>query len=154
MEKFEYLLIGHEFTLITDHKSLIWINDKPDYGSYRINRWIDRLMRFKFKVIHRYSLENQQADVLSRLSNREVTFQISNFNENIEERTIMDIHINNGHRKTINNILKKKGIFKTSNELSRILKRCSICAENDKKRYKPQGFVTSKKPGGCLPWIC
>ncbi|KAI4293412.1 hypothetical protein PAPHI01_2686 [Pancytospora philotis] len=65
MEKFRYYLYGTEFLLRTDHKALERLNSGP-LKSARIERWIDRLNNFSFKVEYRKGESIPHVDALSR----------------------------------------------------------------------------------------
>eukprot|EP00731_Ephydatia_muelleri_P000886 Em0001g886a len=63
-EQRQYLL-GREFTLRTDHGSLVWIrNFKEPEG--QLARWLERLQEYNFTVVHRQGLRHCNADALSR----------------------------------------------------------------------------------------
>ncbi len=67
-ERFHLYLYGlEEFTLVTDCKALEAIYSVKSKPSARIERWVLRLMPFKFKVHHVSSTQNI-ADCLSRLN--------------------------------------------------------------------------------------
>lgn len=63
LKKWEYLLRGIPFTLRTDHKNLLQMND----GSPKVLRWKLALQEFNCKVEHLPGKDNQVADSLSRL---------------------------------------------------------------------------------------
>jgi hypothetical protein len=64
MTKLEYLLRDVKFTLRTDHKNLIYIND---HFTPKVKRWKLAIQHFDFEVIHIPGVENVVADGLSRL---------------------------------------------------------------------------------------
>lgn len=65
ISKFRNYLHGREFTLLTDHHSLCWLetikNPKP-----RVARWRYILSEFEFKIVYRKGKENCLGDHLSR----------------------------------------------------------------------------------------
>lgn len=65
MEAHAYYLDGVEFTLRTDHASLQWLHNfkNPDG---QIARWLTRLARFKFGLLHRPGVRHGNADAMSR----------------------------------------------------------------------------------------
>lgn len=65
VEKFRPYIEGAEFTLITDHASLLWLYKLKDPIG-RLARWTCRLSAFKFKIVHRKGSLNVVADFLSR----------------------------------------------------------------------------------------
>eukprot|EP00731_Ephydatia_muelleri_P009158 Em0004g1496a len=63
-------LLGREFTLRTDHGSLVWIrNFKEPEG--QLARWLERLQEYNFTVVHRQGLRHCNADALSRVPCRQ-----------------------------------------------------------------------------------
>ena len=67
---FRQYLLGREFTLRTDHGSLVWIrNFKEPEG--QLARWLERLQEYNFTVVHRQGLRHCNADTLSRVPCRQ-----------------------------------------------------------------------------------
>lgn len=65
IEKLRPYLEGSEFTVITDHFSLLWLaNLQNPVG--RLARWSVRLQQYNFKIIHRKGKEHVVPDCLSR----------------------------------------------------------------------------------------
>lgn len=52
-ERFHFYLFGREFKLVTDHKPLEVILGIKSRPCARIERWVSRLMSYKYKVIYR-----------------------------------------------------------------------------------------------------
>lgn len=65
VEKFRGYVEGSEFTVETDHSSLLWLYKLKDPIG-RLARWCLRLSQFSFKIIHRKGSQNVVADFLSR----------------------------------------------------------------------------------------
>ena len=63
----QYYLLGREFTIVTDHQPLRWLNEMKD-NNKRLTRWSLDLQPYCYKVIHRKGLSNGNADGLSRIS--------------------------------------------------------------------------------------
>lgn len=66
VERFHYFLYGKEFELITDHKALEVLFGAKSKPCARIERWVMRLLSYKFKVLYKPGKSNI-ADPLSRL---------------------------------------------------------------------------------------
>lgn len=66
VERFHYFLFGRYFELITDHKALETLFGPKSKPCARIERWVIRLMSYKFKVVYKPGKTNI-ADPLSRL---------------------------------------------------------------------------------------
>lgn len=71
IEKFRCYLEGIKFTVITDHASLLWLNNLKDPIG-RLARWALRLQQFEFDIIHRKGKENVVPDLLSRAVSAEI----------------------------------------------------------------------------------
>ena len=64
--KWQDLLIGQRFTIVTDHESLKFF-DKKDHENHRQARWQTFMARFDYHVMYVAGPENKVADFLSRL---------------------------------------------------------------------------------------
>ena len=78
-ERFHVYLYGAEFDLLTDHKALEFIFSPRSKPSARIERWVLRLLPYRYRVIHIAGRKNI-ADSLSRLLNDELC--VNNVSEN------------------------------------------------------------------------
>lgn len=65
IEKFRPYLEGIKFTVITDHYSLLWLNNLKDPIG-RLARWAVRLQQFDFDIVHRKGKDHIVPDLLSR----------------------------------------------------------------------------------------
>jgi hypothetical protein len=66
VKKFEYELRGRRFEIMTDHKSLEEIREKPCFNNNRINRWIEKIQEFDFKIQYVRGENMKDADALSK----------------------------------------------------------------------------------------
>ena len=62
---FRSYLYGRPFTLVTDHRPLVWINAMNDPTS-SVMRWRERLKEFEFNIQYKADRANANADALSR----------------------------------------------------------------------------------------
>ena len=65
INKFKYYLYGREFTVLTDHRALQWL-DKCKTSNSRLLRWAMLLQEYTFSVQYRKGSSNANADGLSR----------------------------------------------------------------------------------------
>lgn len=65
LEKLRPYLELVQFTVVTDHYSLLWLQSLKDLNG-RLARWAVRLQQFDFKLVHRPGKEHVVPDALSR----------------------------------------------------------------------------------------
>ena len=80
LKEWRHYLHGSKFTVITDHRSLQWINSQPNLSA-RQTRWLEFLQQFEFEVVYKEGKSNVVADALSRRSDHMVS-NISSINVN------------------------------------------------------------------------
>lgn len=66
VKNFRPYLYGRKFTVVTDHKPLVWLFNLKD-PSARLMRWRLQLTEYDFSVIHKAGKYNTNADALSRI---------------------------------------------------------------------------------------
>jgi His(2)-Cys(2) zinc finger./Integrase core domain. len=62
---FRPYLYGHKFTLVTDHKPLVWFQKSTSPDS-RVTKWRLKLLEYDFDVVYKAGKMNVNADALSR----------------------------------------------------------------------------------------
>ena len=71
VRKFHSCLFGRQFTLVSNHKSLLGLlvegRPVPVIAARRIQRWALEISKYNYKMIHRSGVSIQRADTLSRL---------------------------------------------------------------------------------------
>ncbi|CAK9811734.1 Retrovirus-related Pol polyprotein from transposon 297 [Anthophora quadrimaculata] len=65
VQYFRPYLYGREFTLVTDHRPLVWMHNVKDPSS-RLVRWRLKLAEYEYRVIYKEGKTNMNADALSR----------------------------------------------------------------------------------------
>lgn len=65
IEKLRPYLEGSKFSVITDHHSLIWLNNLKN-PTGRLARWAVRLQQYDFTILHRKGKDHVVPDLLSR----------------------------------------------------------------------------------------
>ena len=65
IENFRPYLYGQKFTLVTDHRPLVWLHNIKTPGS-KINRWRLRLGEYDYVIVYKPGKINSNADALSR----------------------------------------------------------------------------------------
>ncbi|MGL5709134.1 MAG: reverse transcriptase domain-containing protein, partial [Aeromonas sp.] len=153
MEKLRYYLTGRIFDLITDHKAMIELKKKLEFGSNRIYRWFQRLENFQFVVKYREGVKMVASDALSRTFN--VDIEEGEENKNVDrdipdENKILKMHVELNHRKNIYRNVYEKGFEATKSQIRRILKKCEVCLKKDKQYKKTCYYVDVEKPGDKL----
>lgn len=64
IEAYRPYLVLSKFTVVTDHKALVWPQTAKHKG--RLERWALKLHKHCFQIIHRPGKSNCEADALSR----------------------------------------------------------------------------------------
>ena len=62
---FRQYLLGHRFTVRTDHAALQWLRRTPDPVGQQA-RWLEKLEEYNFTVVHRAGAQHRNADFMSR----------------------------------------------------------------------------------------
>ena len=127
----EEYLTGHHFTLMTDHKNLLYIYEA---SSPKIIRWRLRLQMFDFDIVHIPGVNNSTADTLSRLL--VMNFENETSQNVITEHQKLDIfkmfhNAGTGHlgiNKTCNSIKEAKMSWHNLYvDIERFIAGCPIC---------------------------
>lgn len=83
IKKFKQYIKGRKFTILTDHKPLIFIlskKQKLDKLLPRRLRWMIYLNNYDFEILYKKGLENNNADALSRVPIQEDKNVLNNEN--------------------------------------------------------------------------
>ena len=72
LTEWRHYLLGHRFTIVTDHHSLTYLNTQPNL-SRRQARWVERLAEYDFDIVYAAGKSNRAADALSRRPDHRTT---------------------------------------------------------------------------------
>ena len=67
VKHFHSYLYGQQFTIRTDHASLLWLARHKE-PSCQVARWLEFLGEFQYKICHRRGVHHGNADGLSRMT--------------------------------------------------------------------------------------
>ena len=154
LRKYEYLLKGVKFTLLTDHKNLIYLNEEK---KEKVKRWKIAIQDYDFTLKYIKGEDNYIADTLSRLCEREEKVSINlihidrihvvDRSKKIEE-TIIPQHIykllgsfhnstvgHRGIRTTIDILQEYKHNWKNRTlHVEAFIKKCPVCQKQATNR--------------------
>lgn len=143
VEYFDYQLRGRSFTLVTDHKAIIYLKDKYDFGNNRIARWIDKLQEYDFEIIYKKGEELASADAMSRL------YELEASSDDERIKIIQEVHENLLHRGVVpvEHKLKKNYNWPDMKALiTKVISKCEQCSKNNRKLGGGSKFITTKEP--------
>ena len=94
-------LLGHSFTVVTDHKALSSLELK-DPHPHRLASWMEFLRQFTFSIEYRPGKENANADALSRQA-WQITSEEEQMGKNISKEGMM---LGSAHHKLVHDTEK------------------------------------------------
>ena len=135
IKTFRNCIYGNKFTIVTDHKPLLWL--KSADNNTRVQKWRLKLSDYEFDIVYKPGKQNANADELSRnpveifVITRAQNKQI--LNKNSEQQVIPS---NDDKIKTMNvdRKLKEKGA-----DLGKIMKKKIIMGKKEKKIDENKG---------------
>ena len=90
LTEWRHYLLGHRFTIVTDHHSLTYLSTQPNL-SRRQARWVERLAEYDFDIVYAAGKSNKAADALSRRpDHREKQEQLSVMTQVTLSRDILE----------------------------------------------------------------
>ena len=130
LRKWYYLLVGNEFTLITDQRSVAFMfnaHHKSKIKNEKILRWRIELSALSYNVVYRPGTENAAADTLSR------TCCI------LKPNSLKDIHEKLCHPGVtrLNHYVRSKNLPYSTTDVRNIVQSCKICCEIKPNFHKP-----------------
>lgn len=163
----DYVLRGRRFSIVTDHKALMVIQTKDDFGNPRMNRWISSIQEYDFSISYRKGEEMHSADALSRIyeKNNHIVPELAS------DETVLDVKqnppplkmpeedaedrraiIKKAHEKLLHRGVDAV-IYELRNTISRpgtrqivndVLKECEICNKNNRKHGGGAQFIPTQ----------
>ena len=130
LRKWYYLLIGNEFTLITDQRSVAFMFDahhKSKIKNEKILRWRIELSALSYNVVYRPGTENAAADTLSRTCSIVKIDSLKNIHEGLCHPGIT----------RLNHYVRTKNLPYSTNDVKNVVLSCKTCCEIKPKFYKP-----------------
>ena len=113
---FRSYLYGTTFTIVTDHRLLIWFFNINDPGS-RLMRWRLKLEEYDYKIIHKAGKDNTNTDALSRnpIRNDECVYNVQSKerkNDNKDKETTKRIRRRRNSKYYMNIMMHSQGASK------------------------------------------
>jgi hypothetical protein len=141
LEHFNYYLMCKSFDLVTDHKVLIFLNEKESRNA-RISRWYDKISEYDINIVYKKGSELQNVDALSRI-------EIKEKKELTELELVEKAHEEVGHKglyATKQRIKEIKGRMVSDKKIKDYIKKCMKCVEQNDKRSRGYVFVETSEP--------
>lgn len=128
LRKWRQFLIGREFKLITDQKSVAFMFNQQHASRIKndkIQRWRLELSEYNFDIVYRPGKENIAADALSR-ANAPLVASVHS-----SENALKELHKTLCHPGITRMLhwVRSKNLPYSTEEIKRITANCSICAE-------------------------
>ena len=81
---FRTYLLGHTFTLRTDHGPLTWLYSMKEPEG-QVARWLEKLQEYNFEIVHRKGLRHINADALSRLPCHQLDLMMKSYRRKVHQ---------------------------------------------------------------------
>ena len=135
---FRPYLLGHQFTIVTDHKPLTWIFSVKDPSS-RLLRWRLLLEEYQYDVQYKAGVRNTNADALSRDPNLCLLISEEDPTEDRKQRIIREMHqCPIGGHQGIHRTLERIKLYITwpnmKQEIETFIRNCDTCQRNKATR--------------------
>ena len=142
-QKLEYVLRDMFFTLRTDHKNLLYINDD---GSAKVKRWKLQIQEYNFDIEHIAGEENVAADAFSRLCERAPTVpKFNGFAEPLSSKVksvLKRVHNSVGGHSGVDKTIQKLTVSgvepwpRMREHVTQFIQQCPTCQKLDYRSVK------------------
>jgi len=132
---FRPYLYGRKFTVVTDHRPLVWIFNVKDPSS-RLLKWRLKLEEYEYNIVYKRGSSNTNADALSRIHVTE-----AKPTEQEKLKIFQEMHMNpTGGHLGMNKTYERIKLFTTwpgmKQEIEDYIKKCEICQKNKITQHK------------------
>jgi hypothetical protein len=141
LKEWRHYLHGTQFTIITDHQSLQYLQSQPHLSPRQI-RWLEFIQQFDFKIVYKPGKLNVVADALSRRSDHQPALPISSPLHHLNNLTLSSTSVPSSLIDKIRELYRKDPF--TSQILSRSMPSSSLYRiENNLIFIGPKLFIPS-----------
>jgi hypothetical protein len=123
LKTWRYYLAGRHFTILTDHKSLIYLRNQNLIDSARVVRWLDYLADFDFDIKYISGKNNTAADALSRYPYNQIVINL------------LDSMLMKAHTTQLENDMHVYSLTDTTFPINKILKDAIITSYQEDEFY-------------------
>ena len=143
VRKWNHLLYGKQFTLVTDQRAVSFMFDPIRIGKIKntkIQTWRAELGNFDYKIKHRPGCQNVAPDALSRICRM-----------NYKGLDLVGIHEQLGHPgiSRLSHFIRMKNLPYSMEEVKKICLNCRVCAELKPRYYNNnlhEPLIRSSRP--------
>jgi len=111
LKSFRPYLFGHRFRLLTDHKSLTYMLERPKVSSVIFN-WLDEILQYNFKMEHVPGILNVLPDTLSRIYDFDDKSEVPRVVLATTENLSLELNYDMDDLKVVNDEEVKKSLLK------------------------------------------
>lgn len=137
---FRPYLLGRKFTVVTDHKGLIWIFNVKDPSS-RLLRWTLLLEEYDYEIKYRAGIKNCNADCLSRYPVECMQFNVEQISNERKLAIIKEMHNcpvggHQGIQRTTERIKLYTSWMGMEKDVADYIRNCKVCQMNKDPHQK------------------
>ena len=131
VRKWDYLLLGRDFTIITDQKPVSFLFDQEHSSvikNAKLFRWRLELSQYQYNIVYRPGKENVAADMFSRA-----------YCSSIGTDGLVDLHDSLYHPGITRmlHLVRTRNLPHSVEDVRRVSQSCKVCAELKPQFYNP-----------------